>query len=168
MTRRRILTFPDAGLRAVAQPVKEFDEHLQELADDLLRTMRAAPGIGIAAPHIGVLERIIAIEIPGGAGPSIYVNPMVEWSSSEMARHDEGSISMPGVMESIERPAAIRVRYQDLAGLEQTQDADGLLAVCLQHEIDQLDGIFWIYRLSKLKRDRIVKRFGKIRSTAVD
>ncbi|MEJ1120182.1 peptide deformylase [Phyllobacterium sp. CCNWLW109] len=162
MTRRRVLTFPDAGLRAIAKPVKEFNQHLQELADDLLQAMRAAPGIGIAAPHIGVLERVIAIEIPGGAGSSIYVNPMVEWSSSETARYDEGSISMPGVTESIERPAAIRIRYQDLSGREQTEAADGLLAVCLQHEIDQLDGIFWIYRLSKLRRDRIVKRFGKI------
>ncbi|MHC1548380.1 peptide deformylase [Phyllobacterium sp. K27] len=168
MTRRRILTFPDAGLRAIAHPVKAFDNHLQELANDLLQTMRAAPGIGIAAPHIGVLERVIAIEVPGGAEPSIYVNPTVEWSSSEMARHDEGSISMPGVMESIERPAAVRVRYQDLSGLEKTQAADGLLAVCLQHEIDQLDGIFWIYRLSKLRRDRIVKRFEKIRSSIMD
>lgn len=164
MTRRRVLTFPDAGLKAVAQPVREFDGHLHELANDLLQTMRAAPGIGIAAPHIGVLERVIAIEIPQVAGPSIYINPAVEWSSSEMARHDEGSISMPGVMESIERPAAIRIRYQDLSGGEQTQAADGLLAVCLQHEIDQLDGVFWIYRLSKLRRDRIVKRFNKLQS----
>ncbi len=150
----------------MAQPVTEFNVQLQELADDLLETMRAASGIGIAAPHIGVLERIIVIEIPGEAGgPSVYVNPSVEWSSIETLRHDEGSISMPGVVESIERPGTVRVRYQDLAGLEKVQTADGLLAVCLQHEIDQLDGIFWISQLSKLRRDRIIKRFGKIRST---
>ncbi|EJN04175.1 peptide deformylase [Phyllobacterium sp. YR531] len=156
--------FPDAGLKAAARPVKEFDKHLHELADDLLDTMRAAPGIGIAAPHIGVMQRVIAIDIPGDSGHSVYVNPAVEWSSAEMARHDEGSISMPGVTDSIERPASVRVRYQDLAGIEKTQTADGLLAVCLQHEIDQLDGLFWIFRLSKLKRDRIVKRFNKIRT----
>lgn len=158
--------FPDAGLKAVAQPVQKFDNHLQELANDLLDTMRAAPGIGIAAPHIGVMQRVIAIDLPGIAGHAIYVNPVVEWSSDEMARHDEGSISMPGVTDSIERPASIRLRYQDLTGAEKTQSADGLLAVCLQHEIDQLDGIFWIFRLSRLKRDRIVKRFSKIRNTA--
>lgn len=160
--------FPDPGLKAVAHPVKEFDGNLQTLANDMVDTMRAAPGIGIAAPHVGELQRVVAIELAGSAAPSIYVNPMVEWSSIETVRHDEGSISMPGVTDPIERPASVRVRYQDLSGLEKTQDADGLLAVCLQHEIDQLDGIFWIYRLSKLRRDRIIKRFSKVRGTNED
>lgn len=160
--------FPDAGLKAITRSVEEFDGNLQTLAGDLVDTMRAAPGIGIAAPHIGEFKRVIAIELPGSVAPSIYVNPVVEWSSNETARHDEGSISMPGVTDSIDRPASVRVRYQDLSGLEKTQDADGLLAICIQHEIDQLDGIFWIYRLSKLRRDRIVKRFSKIRGTAGD
>ncbi|MEP7454598.1 peptide deformylase [Phyllobacterium sp. SB3] len=168
MTKRTILMFPDAGLKAIARPVEKFDGNLLALADDLVDTMRAAPGIGIAAPHIGELKRVIAIELPGSVAPSIYVNPVVECSSSETARHDEGSISMPGVTDSIERPASVRIRYQDLSGRENTLDADGLLSICLQHEIDQLDGIFWIYRLSKLRRDRIVKRFNKIRSNPDD
>ena len=161
MTKRTILKFPDPGLKATAQPVEVFDDNLRILAEDLVDTMRAAPGIGIAAPHVGVLTRLIAIELPGSTQPSVYVNPVVEWSSSEMFRHDEGSISMPGVTSPVERPASVRVTYQNLSGVTETVTAEGLLAVCLQHEIDQLDGIFWIYRLSRLRRDRIIKRFGK-------
>jgi len=139
-----------------------FDSELSSLADDLIDTMHAAPGIGITGPHIGILKRLVVIQLPSAAKPGIYVNPSVIQASPEMIRHAEGSVSMPGVTEEVERHARIRVRYQDLDGNERFEDADGLLAVCHQHEIDHLDGIFWTHRLSRLKRDRLTKRYDKL------
>ena len=162
MTVRPIIRFPDARLRAVAEPVTSFDAHLLALAADLLDTMRAAPGIGITAPHIGVGKRLVVIEIPRSNDVRTYVNPKIVWASTEMIWHQEGSVSMPGVKEDIERHASVEVGYRDLSGAERIEAADGLLAVCHQHEIDQLDGIFWIQRLSRLKRDRLIKRYEKL------
>jgi peptide deformylase len=162
MAVREILCLPDPRLRAVAERVSFFDDALRSLADDLLVTMRPAPGIGMTAPHVGVLRRLVVIELPGEP-VRFYVNPQIEWSPTEMARHAEGSVSMPGVTDDVERPARIRLRYEDLFGREEAAEASGLLAVCLQHEIDQLDGIFWLYRLSRLRRDRLIKRFAKLR-----
>ena len=162
MAVRPIIRFPDPVLRAVAAPVELFDNDLRSVADDLVDTMRAAPGIGITGPHIGILKRLVVLQVPPAATPAIYVNPSIVEASNEMIRHTEGSVSMPGVTEDIERHARVRVRYQDLEGKEQFEDAEGLLAVCHQHEIDQLDGIFWIHRLSRLKRERLVKRYGKL------
>ena len=159
---RPIVMFPDPRLREAASPVTAFDEALRQLAQDLLDTMRAAPGIGITAPHVGILLRLVVIELPGGEGPRFYVNPLVEWASQETMRHAEGSVSMPGVSEEVERPARVRVRFRTLEGQERVEEADGLLAVCLQHEIDQLDGLFWIARLSRLKRERAVRRYEKL------
>ena len=158
MAVRPIVKFPDPRLRIVAAPVTLFDDALKQLADDLLETMRAAPGIGITAPHIGVASRVVVLELTAG-NVRVYVNPAIEWASDELAKHDEGSVSMPGAIEEIERPARVRVIYQDLTGAPLTEEADGLLAVCHQHEIDQLDGIFWLQRLSRLKRERVVKRY---------
>lgn len=162
MTVLTILRFPDERLRKVCRPVATFDTTLATLAADLADTMRAAPGIGITAAHVGVMTRLTVIEIDGAGSTRIYANPDILWSSPEMKRHPEGSVSMPGVLDEVERPARIRVRYQDLDGTVLEEEADGLLAVCLQHEIDQLDGIFWIDRLSRLKRERLVKKFGKL------
>jgi peptide deformylase len=162
MTARPIVRFPDPRLRMATEDVSEFGELLHTFAGDLLDTMRAAPGIGIAAPHIGVPRRMAMIELSASDGVRIYVNPHIEWVSPDRDRHEEGSISMPGVTEIIERPARVRVRYQDLTGASHMVQADGLLAVCLQHEIDQLDGIFWTQRLTRLKRERLVKRFDKL------
>jgi peptide deformylase len=161
MTAHSILRFPDPRLFLPAAVVTAFDERLSALADDLIAAMRAAPGIGITAPHIGVLLRLVVIELSAAAGVRVYVNPRIELSSTDLVRHEEGSVSMPGVTETIERPARVKVRFQDLGGAAREEEADGLLAICLQHEIDQLDGIFWIQRLSKLKRDRLVARFKK-------
>ena|ERR1700735_1286948 len=161
MAGRTILRFPDPRLRQAAVEVEVFDAALAALARDLLETMRAAGGIGITAPHIGVAQRLVVLELPPGNAVRIYVNAQIIWASPETIRAEEGSVAMPGVSEEIERPARVRVRYQDLAGEERIEEADGLLAVCLQHEIDQLDGLFWIYRLSRLRRDRLVKRYGK-------
>jgi peptide deformylase len=159
MTIRPIVTFPDPRLRAVAAPVTVFDAALRELAADLLDTLHAASGIGIAAPHIGVPKRLVVLDLSAEGGVRTYVNPQIVWASDALIRHREGSISLPGVTAEIERPAQIRVSYQDLSGAEQSEEASGLLAVCHQHEIDQLDGIFWIQKLSPLKRDRAIKRY---------
>jgi len=162
MAVRPIIRFPNPLLRAVAEPVQLFDGDLHGLACDLVDTMHAAPGIGITGPHIGILRRLVVIQLPSAAKPGVYVNPSIIQASTEMIRHAEGSVSMPGVTEDIERHARIRVHYQDLDGNERFEDADGLLAVCHQHEIDQLDGLFWTQRLTRLKRDRLIKRYGKL------
>lgn len=162
MAVRPIIKFPDPLLRSVADRVELFDSDLRGLADDLVETMHAAPGIGITGPHIGILKRLVVIQVPPAAKPAIYVNPAIVEASTEMIRHAEGSVSMPGVTEEVERHASVRVSYQDLEGKEQFEDAEGLQAVCHQHEIDQLDGLFWIHRLSRLKRERLIKRYGKL------
>ncbi|WP_353181865.1 peptide deformylase [Bosea sp. (in: a-proteobacteria)] len=162
MPPRPILSFPDPRLRVVAAPVTRFDADLRELAADLLDTMRAAPGIGITAPHIGVSLRLVVLELTPG-DVRTYANPVLDGVSRETISHVEGSISMPGVTDELERHAHVRVRYHDLDGVELSEEADGLLAVCHQHEIDQLDGIFWIDRLSRLKRDRLIARYNKLR-----
>jgi peptide deformylase len=127
--------------------------------------MHAAPGIGITAPHVGVLRRLVVIQLEGHAEPHISVNPEIVWFSSERIRHMEGSVSIPGINDEVERHARVQVRYKDLDNREHEEEAEGLMAVCFQHEIDQLDGIFWIDRLSKLKRDRLIKRFDKLQRT---
>jgi len=111
-----IIKFPDPRLRAVAEPIEKFDVDLALLAADLLETMYAAPGIGITGPHIGVLKRIVAIELPSSSKSGIFVNPSIIEASTEMIRHTEGSVSMPGVTEEVERHARVRIRYQDLDG----------------------------------------------------
>jgi peptide deformylase len=162
MAIRDILKFPDPRLKQPAAAVSVFDGALKTLSGDLLETMRAAPGIGITGPHIGESWRITVLElVPGEV--RIYVNPRIIWQSAELQLHEEGSVSMPGIIETIERPDRIRLSYQDIDGVPAMEEADGLLAVCLQHEIDQLDGIFWIHRLSRLKRDRLVKKWEKQR-----
>ena len=161
MAIRPIVSFPDPRLRMVAEPVVSFDSELQALAADLLDTMRAAPGIGITAPHIGVLQRLVVLELSPGEART-YVNPQLVWSSPETIRHTEGSVSMVGMTEEVERAARVRLSYRDLEGEEQIEEADGLLAICHQHEIDQLDGIFWLQRLSRLKRERLISRYEKL------
>lgn len=160
MTIRPIVRFPDARLALKAEPVTSFDAALRELAHDLVDTMHAAPGIGITAPHIGVAQRVVVLDL--GDGARIYINPEIAWASEEMVMHVEGSVSMPGITDEICRHTRIRLTYRDLDGAEQSEESDGLRAVCHQHEIDQLNGMFWLQRLSRLKRERLVKRFGKM------
>jgi peptide deformylase len=162
MTVHRIIRYPDPRLALPATPVTVFDEALRQLAQDLLDTMRAAPGIGITAPHIGVSLRVVVLDLDAGTGVRTYVNPAIQWASPEMIMHREGSVSMPGVNEEVRRHARVRIDFCDIDGKEHTEESDGLRAVCHQHEIDQLNGMFWIQRLSRLKRDRLIKRFGKI------
>jgi peptide deformylase len=162
MTIRPIVRYPDPRLAIPARAVTGFDDTLQELAKDLLDTMHAAPGIGITAPHIGVALRVVVLDLDAKEGARTYVNPEIEWASSETILHHEGSVSMPGVSDEVMRHARVRISYQDLDGTMQTEESEGLRAVCHQHEIDQLDGLFWINRLSRLKRDRLIKRFEKL------
>ena len=162
MTIRPIVRYPDRRLAVPARPVTAFDDGLRELAADLLDTMRAAPGIGITAPHIGVPLRVVVLELDSKAGPQTYVNPGIAWASPEMIMHREGSVSMPGVNDEVQRHARVRISFQDLDGNMQSEESEGLRAVCHQHEIDQLDGLFWIQRLSRLKRERLVKKFEKM------
>lgn len=162
MAVKTIVRFPDARLRAVAEPVQIFDAELRALADDLYDTMLAAPGIGITGPHIGVAKRVVVLRLSASEPVRVYVNPVVVWASDEKIHHMEGSISMPRVNDEIERSSRVRVGYRTLDGAVASEEADGLLAVCHQHEIDQLDGIFWLQRLSPLRRERLVKRFQKL------
>jgi peptide deformylase len=162
VTIRPIVRYPDPRLAIPARPVTEFDNALRELAMDLLETMHAAPGIGITAPHIGVFLRVVVLDLGTSDGARTYVNPEIAWASPGMILHREGSVSMPGVNDEVQRHARVRISYQDVDGTMQTEESEDLRAVCHQHEIDQLNGLFWINRLSRLKRERLIKRFGKV------
>lgn len=162
MAIRPIVRYPDPRLALPAQPVTAFDAALRALAADLLETLHAAPGIGITAPHVGVSLRVVVLDLDPVNGARTYVNPEIVWASPDMIMHQEGSVSMPGVNDDIERHAKVRISYQDVDGNVCTEEAQGLRAVCHQHEIDQLDGMFWIRRLSRLKRERLIKRFDKM------
>ncbi len=160
MAIRSIVTYPHPALASHCEPVTEFGPELARLAQDLLETMRAAPGVGITAAHIGVAQRVFVLELQPG-DVCIYINPSVLDTSAETMRHMEGSVSMPGFTDEVERPSRIKVRFQDISGHWHEEAAEGFHAICIQHEIDQLDGIFWLKRLSKLKRDRLIRKWEK-------
>ena len=162
MTIRPIVRYPDPRLALPAQPVTVFDDALRDLARDLLDTMHAAPGIGITAPHVGISLRVVVLDLDANDGARTYVNPEIAWASPDMILHREGSISMPGVNDEVTRHARVRISYRDVHGNAHTENSEGLRAVCHQHEIDQLNGMFWIQRLSRLKRERLIKRFEKV------
>lgn len=124
--------------------------------------MHAAPGIGITACHVGIAHRLVVIDLPDGDGPHVYANPEIIWQSAETATQEEGSVSMPGIHAPVTRPARIKVRHTCPDGMAVEEDADGLLATCLQHEIDQINGQFWLKRLSRLRRDRALKRYARL------
>ncbi|MBE7199289.1 MAG: peptide deformylase [Parafilimonas terrae] len=163
MPARPLVFYPDPGLSRLADPVELFGANLRSLVDDVSDTLRAVSAIGLTAPHIGVSARVVVIRMSPEETPHCYVNPTLLWTSADTATHEEGSVSMPGVREQITRPAAVRFGYSDLDGSVHEAEADGFLAAVVQHEIDQLDGIFWIDRLSRLKRERLLKRFSKVR-----
>ena len=162
MTIRPIVRYPDPRLALPAQTVTVFDGALRDLARDLLETMHAAPGIGITAPHIGISLRVVVLDLDPVEGTRTYVNPEITWASPETILHREGSVSMPGVNDDISRHARVRISYRDVDGNTHTEESAGLRAVCHQHEIDQLNGLFWIRRLSRFKRERLIKRFEKM------
>ncbi|WP_034990644.1 peptide deformylase [Beijerinckia mobilis] len=161
MPAQPILLYPDPRLCVTAAPVVDFDASLSALATDLAESLEAAQAIGLTAPHIGIPLRLVALRLSPGE-TRLYVNPEILWSSDEKLRHREGSVSMPGLVEFVERPARVRIGYRDLAGIEHVEEAEGWAAACHQHEIDQIDGLFWIFRLSRLKRERLVQRHEKL------
>jgi peptide deformylase len=164
MALRDILILPDKRLRLVSEPVKKIDREIKQLADDMFETMYDAPGIGLAAIQVGVTRRIVTVDLAkkdDPPEPRVFINPEITWRSEEKALYEEGCLSIPEIYEEVERNAQVRVKYLDLDGKEQEIEVSGLLATCLQHEIDHLNGVLFIDHISKLKRDRIVKKFTK-------
>lgn len=161
MPARPLVLFPDPRLSRPAAPVEAFGPELRALAEDVGATLLAASAIGLTAPHIGVSARVVVIRLEPGAERRVYVNPVILWASPEMATHEEGSVSMPGARERITRAAQVRFGYRALDGAAHEETVEGFPAAVIQHEIDQLDGVFWIERLSRLKRERLLKRYGK-------
>lgn len=161
MTARPLVYWPDPRLAEVSGAVQRFDAGLRVIADDLLDTMRAAPGVGATAAHMGVLMRLFVIELPEDLTPRFYVNAEIVATFPGTQTNVEGSISMPGAHAEVTRPATVLVRWQDLDGAAHEGEVEGFRAACIQHEIDQQDGMFWLQRLSKLKRDRVITRWRK-------
>jgi len=163
-----ILTIPDAVLRTEAAVIERVDDELRQLADDMLATMYDAPGVGLAAPQIGILRRLIVMDAARDddpPGPLVMVNPEILALSDEMRVHEEGCLSIPEVTAEVERPAEIRVAYLDREDKPQEAELEGILATIVQHEIDHLNGVLFIDYLSRLKRDMIVKKFTKAKRT---
>ena len=157
-----ILRYPDPRLHKVAQPVQAFDARLQTVIDDMFETMYDAKGIGLAATQIDVHERLIVIDVSEERDqPLVLINPEITWASPERARGDEGCLSVPGIYDGVERSTAVKVKALDREGKEQSLDADGLLAVCIQHEMDHLMGKVFVEYLSTFKQGRIKTKLAK-------
>jgi peptide deformylase len=155
---------PDPRLRLVSQPVGAIDAEIRGLIADMFETMYAAPGIGLAAIQIGVPRRVITLDLAKKdeeKKPQVFINPAILSTSADRSTYEEGCLSIPEYYEEVERAAEVKFRYLDLNGSEHELDATGLLATCVQHEIDHLNGVLFIDHLSKLKRDRIIKKFTK-------
>jgi peptide deformylase len=162
-----ILEYPDPRLKTVARPVTRFDERLRQLADDMARTMYAAPGVGLAATQVDVHERLLVLDISETKDQlRVLINPEILWASEERVECEEGCLSVPGVYDAVTRPARVRVRAQNVDGTPFEFDADGLLAVCVQHEMDHLLGKVFVEYLSPLKQDRIKTRLRKRKAKA--
>jgi peptide deformylase len=165
MALRSIINLPDAQLRLISQPVASIDKSVLQLADDMLETMYEAPGIGLAAIQIGVPQRLVVVDLAKkeeSPAPMVLINPEILSVSQERSVYEEGCLSIPEFYEEVERPARVRFRFMTPKGIIEEIDADGLLATCVQHEIDHLDGKLFIDYISKLKRDRVMKKFTKL------
>ena len=169
MAIREIIKLPDKRLRLVSEPIKRVDAGIRKLIDDMFETMYAAPGIGLAGIQLGVAKRLVTMDLSkkdDGQKPQVFINPEVIWVSEETSTYEEGCLSIPEYYEEVERPAAVTVRYLDLDGKTQEIDAKGLFATCIQHEIDHVNGVLFIDYISRLKRDRITKKFTKAAKAA--
>ena len=165
MAVRPILILPDPALMSRSKPVAKVTDAVRALADDMLATMYDAPGIGLAAIQVGVAQRVVVIDLArkeDTPSPMVLVNPRILAASEEGSVYEEGCLSIPDYYEEVERPARVTVGFLDRDGAEATIEADGLLAVCLQHEIDHLDGVLFIDHISRLKRERVRRRFAKL------
>ena len=165
MALREILTVPNPVLKQVSTPVERVDDDLRQLMDDMLETMYAAPGIGLAAIQVGVPRQVIVMDLArqdDPPEPRYFVNPEILWASDETAPYEEGCLSVPEVYDEVDRPARVRLRYLDYNGQEVIEEAEGLFAVCIQHEMDHLEGVLFIDHLSRLKREQAVKKVKKL------
>lgn len=154
-----LLRYPDPLLKQMALPVERVTDEINALIADLFETMYAAPGVGMTACHVGILKRIVVLDLPDFGGAQSFINPEILWASDETSTFTEGSVCMPGALDEITRPARVRVRYMDVEGAVQEREADGFLSTVLQHEMDQLNGIFFLDRSSRIKRERLVKKW---------
>jgi peptide deformylase len=168
MALREIIILPDKQLRLVSKPIEKVTPEIRKLADDMFETMYAAPGIGLAAIQVAQPLRLITMDLAKKTEegettpqPRVFINPEILTSSEETSVYEEGCLSIPEYYEEVERPARVRVRFTDLDGKVHEEDAEGLYATCIQHEIDHLNGVLFIDYLSKLKRDRVQKKFTK-------
>ena len=188
MAIREILEVPDPRLKTVSEPVTEFGDELNELVSDMFETMYAAPGIGLAAIQVGVPKRVLVIDLqpededaepepcnhdghehvhyPTIKEPRVFVNPVILDPAEDLASYQEGCLSVPDIFADVDRPATCRVRYQDLEGETHEEDMEGLMATCIQHEMDHLEGILFIDHLSRLKRNMALKKLKKLRGAA--
>ena len=164
MTIRPILIAPDPRLKAVSAPVEKVDAEIRKLAEDMADSMYAAEGIGLAAVQIGVAKRVIVMDLDQKDGKKdwrVFINPKITWASDEVAVFEEGCLSVPEIWDDVERPARITCEYLDRDGKKQVLEADGMLATCLQHEMDHLNGVLFIDHLSRLKRSMAIKKLTK-------
>ena len=164
MALRDILVVPDPILKKISVRVDVVDDDLRALMDDMLETMYAAPGIGLAAIQVGVARRVIVMDLARPEeepAPQHFVNPEILWASEETAPYEEGCLSVPEIYDEVERPSHVKIRYQNYQGEQIEEDAEGLYAVCIQHEMDHLEGVLFIDHLSRLKREQAVKKVRK-------
>lgn len=164
MAKRPILILPDERLRAIAEPIAKIDDGIKELASDMLETMYDAPGIGLAATQVGEMKRLVVMDLAKEGetpDPIVMINPEILKYSDETVTTEEGCLSIPELYYDVERPSEVTVRYTDLDGKVIEREAKDRLAVCMQHELDHLDGVLYIDYLSRLKRDRVLKKFQK-------
>ena len=165
MAVRPILTVPDPVLKQRSLPVDNVDDDLRALMDDMLETMYAAPGIGLAAVQVGVPKRVIVMDLARQDEPKqprYFVNPEILWASEELKPWEEGCLSVPEIFDEVDRPAHVKLKYLDYNGNEVIEDAHDLFAVCIQHEMDHLEGVLFIDHLSRLKRDTAVRKVKKL------
>jgi len=175
MSIRPLVIIPDSRLRLISDPVLRVDARVRAIVEDMFETMYDAPGIGLAAIQVGIPERIVTIDVAKREGdedgeeggeekknPLALINPEIVGASEELSVYSEGCLSIPEYYADVERPARVKVRYMDLNGETQEIDAEGLLATCVQHEIDHLNGVLFIDHISKLKRDRVMTKFTKL------
>jgi peptide deformylase len=168
MALRDIIILPDKQLRLVSKPIEKVTAEIRQLVDDMFETMYAAPGIGLAAIQVAQPLRLITMDLAKRdengetqQQPRVFINPEILSASEDLSVYEEGCLSIPEYYEEVERPAKVRVRFTDLDGKVHEEDAEGLYATCIQHEIDHLNGVLFIHHLSKLKRDRVLKKFSK-------
>ena len=175
MALKEIIILPDKRLRLVSKPVDKITPEIRKLVDDMFETMYDAPGIGLAAIQVAEPVRLITMDLAKKSEdgetrhePRVFINPEILSSSEELSTYEEGCLSIPEYYEEVERPAKVRIRYTDLDGKVHEEDAEGLFATCIQHEIDHLNGVLFIDYLSKLKRDRVHKKFEKAAKRAAE